>query len=256
MAANPLAGFQFAALDDSAFGEDAVREEVIAPLLRALGYTPSGRYPVLRSKRLNHPYVHLGSKRKRVDIIPDYTLLIDGRAVMVLDAKAPNEDPSSAAHLGQAYSYAMHPEIRCPRYAVCNGRRLVVCEMSSWDPEMDFDLARLDEAWDQLEASIGPDALTPRRDDFHTSWFNLLGTLLSPKSPAHVAGDAAYRLSWYMPAVSASREAAAKAAMANLSDAEVMTVLRAGAYLYRSLMEAQRSTSDTCSPMTRELSND
>ncbi|HLG55582.1 MAG TPA: hypothetical protein VI485_09640 [Vicinamibacterales bacterium] len=105
MATNPFANFQFAALDDPAFGEDAVREEVIAPLLRALGYTPSGRYQVIRSKRLNHPYVHLGSKRKRVDIIPDYTLLIDGRAVMVLDAKAPSEDASSAAHLGQAYTF-------------------------------------------------------------------------------------------------------------------------------------------------------
>jgi hypothetical protein len=38
-----------------------------------------------------------------------------------------------------------------------------------------------------------------------------------------------------MPAVNASREAAAKGAMANLSDAEVMSVLRAGAYLYRQL---------------------
>ena len=45
-----FAGFDFSALDDPTFKEDAVREEIIAPLLRRAGYRPAG---VLRVQRTN-----------------------------------------------------------------------------------------------------------------------------------------------------------------------------------------------------------
>src|SRR5579863_6711621 len=45
--------------DDPGFKEDAVREEVIAPLLRRLGYLPTGAVRVERSKPLVHPFVHI-----------------------------------------------------------------------------------------------------------------------------------------------------------------------------------------------------
>src|SRR5262249_59882731 len=134
-------------------------------------------------------------------------------------------------HVWQAYSYAVHPEIRFDRYGICNGRRIVVFSMSSWDCDTDIDLTKLDDSsWEDLESEVGPSALQPRVEDKHTAWFYLLGAILSPNTPVQIAADAAYRLSWYMPAVNAAREAAAKAAMANLSDDEVIAVLRAGAY--------------------------
>ena len=170
----------------------------------------------------------LGSRRRSVGIVPDYTLFIDEKAVLVLDAKAPSEDASSTEHLGQAYSYAIHPDIRCDRYAICNGRRLVIHGVSSWEPEGDIDLSLLDNSWNRLEAAMGTDALTPQLEDPHTAWFYLLGALLSPNTPAPLSANAAYRLSWYMPRVDASRKAAAQAAMANLSASELITILRAG----------------------------
>jgi hypothetical protein len=105
----------------------------------------------------------------------------------------------------------------------------------SWKPEADVVLDGSDKTWEQLSACLGTDALTPKVEDKHTAWFSLLGTLLSPNSPPHIAANAAYRLSWYMPSVDASRKAAAHAAMANMSDSEVLSVLRPGAYLWEQL---------------------
>jgi hypothetical protein len=133
----------------------------------------------------------------------------------------------------QAHSYAAHPEVRCYRYALCNGRRLLVVGPESWEPEANIPLDGSARCWRAIESAIGPKVLTPteaeRRaeDDLHTAWFHLLGTVVNPNTPASVAAQAAYRLSWYMPSVNASREAAAKAAMANLADNELMTLLRA-----------------------------
>src|SRR5713101_7636439 len=66
--------FDFSVLDTPDFKEDAVREEIIAPIIRRLGYRPGGPMQVLRSKSLIHPFVMIGSKRHAVNIIPDYTL--------------------------------------------------------------------------------------------------------------------------------------------------------------------------------------
>lgn len=230
---NPLKAFDFSCLDDATFREDAVCEELVAPMIRALGYRHRGDYRVERSKPLKHPFNMLGRRKHSVRIIPDYTLMIGKKAVLVLDAKGPFEEVTKPEHMFQAHSYASHPEIRCYRYALCNGRRLLVVGPGSWEPEANIPLDGSARCWKAIERAIGPKALTPseaeRRaeDDLHTAWFHLLGTVVSPNTPASVAAHAAYRLSWYMPTVNASREAAAKAAMANLADDELMTLLRA-----------------------------
>ena len=112
----------FTVLDDPSFKEDAVREELIAPLLRRLGYLPTGRLRVVRSKPLTHPFVMIGSKKYPVKIVPDYTLMVDEEALLVLDAKAPSEPIIKSHHVEQAFSYAIHPEIRSSTYGLCNGR--------------------------------------------------------------------------------------------------------------------------------------
>ena len=116
--------FDFSALDDPTFKEDAVREEIIAPILRRAGYTPTGSMRVQRSKPLTHPFVMIGSKKHPVSVIPDYTLFHDDRALMILDAKKPSEEIVNSIHVEQAYSYAIHPEVRCQIYGLCNGRHL------------------------------------------------------------------------------------------------------------------------------------
>ena len=83
-----LSDFDFSALDDPTFKEDAVREEIIAPILRRAGYRPTGPLRVQRSQPLKHPFVMIGSKKHPVSIVPDYTLFHEDRALMILDAKS------------------------------------------------------------------------------------------------------------------------------------------------------------------------
>ena len=97
---------------DPNFKEDSVREVIIAPMLSRLGYHPTGKQAVVRSKSLVQPFIYAGTRRHPVTIIPDYTLTYEGRIVLVLDAKSPVESVSSSENIQQAYSYAIHPEIR------------------------------------------------------------------------------------------------------------------------------------------------
>lgn len=130
----------FGILADSSFKEDAVREEIVAPILRHLGYRPDRDPMIVRSKPLTHPYVMLGSSRRSLTIIPDYTLYRGGKARIVLDAKAPGEDVFKGDHVSQAYSYAIHPEVRAPVYGLCNGYHLTLFHIYSPSPVRAYDL--------------------------------------------------------------------------------------------------------------------
>lgn len=86
--------FDFNALDDPEFNEDAVREDIIAPMLRGLGYSASGHFRIIRSRKLDNPSVMFGTTRRKLTYIPDYLLEIEGKLRFVLDAKGcPSEKP-------------------------------------------------------------------------------------------------------------------------------------------------------------------
>lgn len=99
-------------LDDPEFKEDAVREVIIAQMLDRLGYQPSGQTRVVRSKTLVHPFIYIRKSKHPVTTIPDYTLLHEDKPILILEAKSPAEDVLNRANIQQAYSYAIHPEIR------------------------------------------------------------------------------------------------------------------------------------------------
>ena len=66
--------FDFSQLKSKDFKEDSVREVLILPLLKALGYT---NHNIVRSKTLQHPYLKIGSKKRPVNLVPDYLFRID-----------------------------------------------------------------------------------------------------------------------------------------------------------------------------------
>jgi hypothetical protein len=68
---NPIDGFDYHLLNDPEFKEDAVREEIVAPLIKALGYNAGGPYKIIRSRKLIHPFVSIGSARRGIHIVPD-----------------------------------------------------------------------------------------------------------------------------------------------------------------------------------------
>ena len=164
-------GFDFSALDDLSFKEDAVREEIIAPVLRRAGYRPTGPLRVQRSKSLLHPFVMIGSRKHPVSIVPDYTLYDGDQPLMILDAKNPSDEVLKSTHVEQAYSYAIHPEVRCEIYALCNGREWSFFHTGRSAPLFTVATSEVDARWDEVAKVLSPAVLkTPDILDFHADF--------------------------------------------------------------------------------------
>jgi DNA modification methylase len=153
-----LADFDFSLLDSDEFKEDSVREEIILPILRALGYSVSGKNRIIRSKALTHPFVSTGSRETPITNYPDYFMQVDGKNVFVLDAKGPNEEIKSGKNRQQAYFYAIHPEVDVHLFVLCNGREFAVYEVNRKEPLLYFHVSELQKHWAKLKAILGTDA--------------------------------------------------------------------------------------------------
>jgi len=67
----------------------------------------------------------------------------------------------------QAYSYAIHPEVRAAHFALCNGRRLVVYDVAKFEPVLDVVAADYDRRWADIERILRPESLVnPAYRDF------------------------------------------------------------------------------------------
>jgi len=152
----PLQDFNFGLLDSPEFKEDSVREEVILPLLKAIGYAASGPNKIVRSKGLEHPFLTVGSKKKPITLIPDYLLTVDGNFTVVLDAKAPREEIKTGDNVEQVYSYAIHPEIRVELFGLCNGREFILFDVHQKEPILYFHLSELRHYWDDVLKYLAP----------------------------------------------------------------------------------------------------
>ena len=65
-------------------------------------------------------------------------------------------DLDNSHHVEQAYSYAIHPEVRANLYALCNGRELVVYSVSKWAPILRVSLPGINEHWHLVEEALLP----------------------------------------------------------------------------------------------------
>lgn len=141
---------------DPNFKEDSVREVIITPMLSRLGYHPTGEQTVVRSKSLVQPFIYVGTRKHPVTTIPDYTLYFQDSPILVLDAKSPSENIAAAAHVQQAYSYAIHPEIRVNHFALCNGRKLAIYDVASPTPLLDISFEEFEARWEDIEKHLKP----------------------------------------------------------------------------------------------------
>ncbi len=114
--------------------EADVREEVLAPFIKELGYRSGEINNVIREQSLRYPRVFLGRKDIRKDPIlrgkADYILEAGGRVRWVLEAKAPDQE-IHIDDIEQAWSYANHPEVRAVYFVLSNGRIFHVYQTSS-----------------------------------------------------------------------------------------------------------------------------
>ncbi|MBN2590827.1 MAG: type I restriction enzyme HsdR N-terminal domain-containing protein [Sedimentisphaerales bacterium] len=150
--------FDFSCLASQDFKEDSVREVIIVPLLHSLGYADVGLNMILRSKTVSHPFVHIGSQKRPVNLIPDYTLSVGNKPAWVLDAKAPSESVQNSAHLEQVYSYAIHPDIRVKLFALCNGKELSVYQIDRQEPLLYVHLSEINRHWQTVYDALSPQA--------------------------------------------------------------------------------------------------
>lgn len=179
-----LNNFDFSILDNGDFLEDSVREEIITPILHKLGYSVSGQNRIVRSKSLTHPYVYIGTTERKINIIPDYVLYINGEPSIILDAKAPNEDIVKGKNVEQAFSYAIHKEIRAWLYGLCNGRKLTIFSISEYEPIAEFELKNIQKDWKEVERFLKPEYFErPYLADFHP---DLGMSLLKINSNTHI----------------------------------------------------------------------
>lgn len=158
----PLSDFDFSLLEAPEFKEDSVREEIILPILNALGYSSSGSNRIVRSKGVSHPFVMVGAKRRKLTNFPDYLLEVEGRYAWVLDAKDPSENITAGKNVEQAYFYAIHPEIRVPWFALCNGKEFICFDISIQQPIIRFDLTEIEKYWDEVKGVLSPKAFGGR----------------------------------------------------------------------------------------------
>ncbi|MCK9413258.1 MAG: type I restriction enzyme HsdR N-terminal domain-containing protein [Prolixibacteraceae bacterium] len=167
MTDNLFKNFDFKVLDDPHYKEDAVREDIVAPILKKLGYSPSGDNKMLRTIPLTHPFVHIGTQKRKINIIPDYILQVKDRNVLIVDAKSPKENIIKSENVEQAYSYAIHKDVRTVYYALCNGKEITLFHINKYEPILHIPISEIDSRWDELYRAISPLALTnPHLLDF------------------------------------------------------------------------------------------
>lgn len=153
---NLYQNFDFTLLDSPDFKEDSVREELILPMLKTLGFSATGENKIHRSKSVSHPFVQTGSGKHQLTSIPDYLLEVSGKYAWVLDAKAPNEDIKTGKNVEQTYFYAIHPEIRVLIYALCNGREFIAFDIHG-ETLIYFLLSEIEKHLEGLRQLIAPE---------------------------------------------------------------------------------------------------
>ncbi|HAI75385.1 MAG TPA: DNA methylase [Microscillaceae bacterium] len=139
---------------NSDFKEDSVREVIILPIIHALGYTQEN---IVRSKTLQHPFLKIGSKKRPINLVPDYALKVENNFAWVLDAKAPNQKIVNDDNVEQVYSYATHPEIRSNYFTLCNGVEFSVFRTADTaKPILFFEIEDIENHWEELSLLLAP----------------------------------------------------------------------------------------------------
>ncbi|MDF1613846.1 type I restriction enzyme HsdR N-terminal domain-containing protein [Desulfurivibrio dismutans] len=145
--------------------ETDIREEVLAPLIRSLGYSSGTPNNVIREQSLRYPMMSLGRKDTKRDPAlrgkADYILEVQQRVRWVIEAKAP-EITLGVDDIEQAWTYANHPEVRAVYFVLCNGRVLLVYRTvhgPEAPPVLSLTYEQLESDFQVLSNLVSPDAL-------------------------------------------------------------------------------------------------
>ena len=199
----------FDPIDFQQLNEPDVREEVIAPLLRRLGYRSGTTNNVIREQPLSlkYPKAFLGRENPNKDPLlrgkADYICEVEGPIRWVIEAKPPNVE-ISMDDIEQAYTYANHPEIRAAIFCICNGRELRIYQTNLGPdslPLLAVAYDNLNQRFDEIENVLSPASV---RREFPTHVVDA-GKPLGPglRSIARITGGRIEYIknSWNLPTV-------------------------------------------------------
>lgn len=145
--------------------ETDIREEVLAPLVRTLGYRSETIHNVIREQSLRYPRAFLGRKDFQKDPLlrgkADYILEANGKVRWVIEAKAPDVVIDIDA-IEQAWSYANHAEIRAVYFVLSNGKTLQIFQTNQGPnsgPIFSITYEELDEKLPHIKNILSPEAI-------------------------------------------------------------------------------------------------
>jgi len=154
--------------------EADIREEVVAPLLKCLGYQSGTHADIVRELSLRYPKQFLGRKKTSKDPQlrgrADYVMEIGKRLRWTIEAKPPSL-AVARNDIEQAYTYAVHPEVKAVYFALCNGRELRV--------------------YSTIASPEAPELLSVAYEQFEERFLEIAG-LLSPESIKREFGGQVY----------------------------------------------------------------
>lgn len=140
------------------YNESSVREEIITPLLKILGYSASDKVNhIIREPHLEHPFTQFGTKSTRVREIPDYLIQVKGKNAFIVEAKSPTQNICSGKHVEQAYSYAINRQVQIQYFALCNGKEISIFDVNKIDPILYFNLGNATQNnWEKVFELLSP----------------------------------------------------------------------------------------------------
>lgn len=156
----------FGALDLTTMNETDVKEEIVRPLLRALGFRQSGQAYITTERTLTYDAAFLGRKDPKKDPPlrgrADYECGLTSYGRWVLEAKAPSVS-LTREEAEQAHTYAAHPQVAASHYVVTNGHEFRVYQTSyPDDPVYAWALSDTHRLFDIIENILGPEAIRKR----------------------------------------------------------------------------------------------
>jgi hypothetical protein len=155
----------FPQVDLSRFNEADVQADIVEVLLRYLGYRTNTENDVIRQQPLRYDKSTLGRKNPERDWPlrgrADYICEAHGRVQWTIEAKSPGEG-ITLDDIEQAYTYAVHPEVRAVYFCLCDGHEFRVyqtLDAPRTEPLVTWKYENLNDALQSIENVLGPEAL-------------------------------------------------------------------------------------------------
>ena len=155
----------FEPLQFEKLNETDIREEIISPLIRVLGYRSGTDNNVIREQSLRYPRAFIGRKNGKKDPLlrgkADYILEANRKVRWVIEAKAPDVTIDIDA-IEQAWSYANHAEIRAVYFVLSNGKTFQIYQTNqgpNTGPIFSAIYNELDQKLPKIKNILAPEAI-------------------------------------------------------------------------------------------------